>query len=148
MAQISQGEKVSADEPLVELETDKVNVEVPSPTNGSFRKYFCERGRNSKCGLFTWHCKWISNKKDRYYYKKLKTYTPPSTKKKKTDKNFKEKKLENQKKLNRKKIEEPELRIKEEEPLILDDFHVHEKEKIVQKVKQSEVSPAARKMAD
>ena len=30
----TQGEKVSADEPLVELETDKVNVEVPSPTNG------------------------------------------------------------------------------------------------------------------
>ena len=30
----SQGEKVSADEPLVELETDKVNVEVPSPSNG------------------------------------------------------------------------------------------------------------------
>ena len=27
----SKGEKVSADEPLVELETDKVNVEVPSP---------------------------------------------------------------------------------------------------------------------
>ncbi len=30
----SQGEKVSADEPIVELETDKVNVEVPSPING------------------------------------------------------------------------------------------------------------------
>ena len=30
----TQGEEVSADEPLVELETDKVNVEVPSPTSG------------------------------------------------------------------------------------------------------------------
>ena len=30
----SQGEKVTADEPLVELETDKVNVEVPSPVSG------------------------------------------------------------------------------------------------------------------
>ena len=30
----SQGEKVSVDEPLVELETDKVNVEVPSPISG------------------------------------------------------------------------------------------------------------------
>ena len=27
----SKGDSVSADEPLVELETDKVNVEVPSP---------------------------------------------------------------------------------------------------------------------
>ena len=28
------GDKVSADEPIVELETDKVNLEVPSPING------------------------------------------------------------------------------------------------------------------
>ena len=36
----NQGEKVSADEPIVELETDKVNVEVPSPSNGVLRKDF------------------------------------------------------------------------------------------------------------
>ena len=30
----SQGVKVTADEPIVELETDKVNVEVPAPSNG------------------------------------------------------------------------------------------------------------------
>ena len=30
----NQGEAVSADEPVVELETDKVNVEVPAPSNG------------------------------------------------------------------------------------------------------------------
>ena len=30
----SKGEKVSADEPIIELETDKVNVEVPSPISG------------------------------------------------------------------------------------------------------------------
>ena len=28
------GEKVNADEPIVELETDKVNLEVPSPISG------------------------------------------------------------------------------------------------------------------
>ena len=28
------GDKVTADEPLVELETDKVNLEVPSPVDG------------------------------------------------------------------------------------------------------------------
>ena len=28
------GEEVDSDEPLVELETDKVNIEVPSPLNG------------------------------------------------------------------------------------------------------------------
>ena len=30
----NQGEKVEADEPIVELETDKVNLEVPSPVSG------------------------------------------------------------------------------------------------------------------
>ena len=30
---------MTADEPIVELETDKANVEVPSPSNGSFGKY-------------------------------------------------------------------------------------------------------------
>ena len=29
-----QGDSVIADEAIVELETDKVNLEVPSPTNG------------------------------------------------------------------------------------------------------------------
>ena len=29
-----EGDSVSADEPLVELETDKVNLEVPSPVSG------------------------------------------------------------------------------------------------------------------
>ena len=30
----NKGERVSADEPIVELETDKVNLEVPSPLSG------------------------------------------------------------------------------------------------------------------
>ena len=31
----SKGDSVEADEPIVELETDKVNLEVPSPSGGS-----------------------------------------------------------------------------------------------------------------
>ena len=30
----NEGDNVEADEPIVELETDKVNLEVPSPING------------------------------------------------------------------------------------------------------------------
>ena len=30
----NEGDTVTADEPIVELETDKVNLEVPSPING------------------------------------------------------------------------------------------------------------------
>ena len=31
---IGKGDKIAADEPIVELETDKVNLEVPSPISG------------------------------------------------------------------------------------------------------------------
>ena len=46
----SQGEKVSADEPLVELETDKVNVEVPSPTNGVLGSVAVKEGETVNVG--------------------------------------------------------------------------------------------------
>ena len=35
---INQGESIKVDEPIVELETDKVNLEVPSPINGILSK--------------------------------------------------------------------------------------------------------------
>ena len=34
----NEGDKVEADEPIVELETDKVNLEVPSPVSGTLIK--------------------------------------------------------------------------------------------------------------
>ena len=34
----NEGDSVQADEPIVELETDKVNLEVPSPTSGILEK--------------------------------------------------------------------------------------------------------------
>ena len=38
------GEKVDTDEPLVELETDKVNVEVPSPLAGTLASIAVKEG--------------------------------------------------------------------------------------------------------
>ena len=46
----SQGEKVSVDEPLVELETDKVNVEVPSPINGVLGSIVVKEGETVNVG--------------------------------------------------------------------------------------------------
>ena len=34
----NEGDTVDADEPIVELETDKVNLEVPSPISGILKK--------------------------------------------------------------------------------------------------------------
>ena len=45
-----EGEEVSADEPLVELETDKVNIEVPSPASGILSKINMENGSAVKVG--------------------------------------------------------------------------------------------------
>ena len=46
----SVGESVSSDEPLVELETDKVNVEVPSPSNGVLEKIAVKEGDTVQVG--------------------------------------------------------------------------------------------------
>ena len=46
----SKGESVTADEPLVELETDKVNVEVPSPTNGVLDNISVKEGETVNVG--------------------------------------------------------------------------------------------------
>tara|TARA_B100000963_G_scaffold245451_1_gene214890 strand:+ start:20025 stop:21293 length:1269 start_codon:yes stop_codon:yes gene_type:complete len=40
----SEGDTVEADEPVVELETDKVNLEVPSPASGILDKIICKDG--------------------------------------------------------------------------------------------------------
>ena len=46
----SQGEQVNADEPIVELETEKVNVEVPSPAGGVISKINFQSGDTVSVG--------------------------------------------------------------------------------------------------
>ena len=46
----SQGDKVEADEPIVELETDKVNLEVPSPVSGILDKIEAKDGSTVEVG--------------------------------------------------------------------------------------------------
>ncbi len=48
----SVGEEVDSDEPLVELETDKVNVEVPSPSSGVLDKIAVQEGSTVQVGAF------------------------------------------------------------------------------------------------
>ena len=44
------GEQVDSDEPLVELETDKVNVEVPSPLSGTLSSIKVKEGDTVEVG--------------------------------------------------------------------------------------------------
>ena len=44
------GDTISADEPIVELETDKVNLEVPSPINGTLTEINYKDGDTVEVG--------------------------------------------------------------------------------------------------
>ena len=46
----NQGDTVKLDEPIVELETDKVNVEVPSPAEGVISKINFAKGDTVEVG--------------------------------------------------------------------------------------------------
>ena len=46
----NEGDKVNTDEAIVELETDKVNVEVPAPTNGIIEKISVKEGQTVNVG--------------------------------------------------------------------------------------------------
>ena len=140
----SKGDKVSADEPLVELETDKVNVEVPSPTNGVLGSISVKEGETVNVGslLGTVDSSTISQTSNT---EEINNYNPPNKEKKEIQpKIFEGEKIKKPKKMKQKKIEEPVLNLDEEEPLILEETHVENK---TQK-ENKQVSPAARKMAN
>ena len=72
----NQGDQVTSDEPLVELETDKVNVEVPSPSDGTLQNITVKEGQTVNVGsvLGTIGSKIKSAEKE---VKEEKKYTPP-----------------------------------------------------------------------
>ena len=138
----SKGEKVSADEPLVELETDKVNVEVPSPTNGTLGSIAVKEGETVNVGSLLGTVESSSSAKEKKTIE-INDYNPPKKKEKNNQpKIFEEEKVVNIKKTKQKQVEEPILRLEEEEPLILDEFH---EEQVIKKA-EKKISPAARKM--
>ena len=141
----SKGESVSADEPLVELETDKVNVEVPSPSNGVLDNISVKEGETVNVGALLGTVS-TSIKKKQDIPKEVKSYSPP---KKENNKIKKPKIFDEDKNLKSKIKKEESILTLEEEPLILDQFHnetVKEKNSNLQKG-DTKISPAARKMA-
>ncbi len=130
------GEKVDSDEPVVELETDKVNVEVPSPSDGVLENISVKEGDTVEVGALLGS---IGAKKAQKIEKEEKKYTPPPKKEEVVPKIF-DKPVEKK----HKKIEQ-KIFLKEtpkEPPLILS--------KEIKSDKQAEeltVSPSARKIA-
>ena len=124
----NEGEKVNADEAIVELETDKVNVEVPAPSNGILEKISVKEGQTVNVGSLLGTMS-ASSSSTTSIVTEEKEYSPPS------------KKLEL---VSEAKVVEKEKLIKEEEPLVLTE--VLEKE-VPKTSIVNLVSPAARKIA-
>ena len=150
----SQGDKVIADEPVVELETDKVNVEVPAPMNGFLGSIAVKEGETVNVGSLLGTIS--NNTKQENTPKEIKTYSPPKKDKSKNIKLFEEKKEKKiSKKINKPQIDESILKLDnesvepDEEPLILEEAHQEVKaKKIIPAKKETQISPAARKMAN
>ncbi len=138
----SQGEKVSADEAIVELETDKVNVEVPAPSNGVLESILVQEGETVNVGALLGKIN-KSIKEVSKSFEEAKNYSPPK-KKTKILKEPKEVPL----KIFQEEENEP-LKLQEEQALVLDNFFEEQKAGESQKVKTQEplISPAARKIA-
>ena len=131
------GEKVDSDEPVVELETDKVNVEVPSPTDGVLENISVKEGDTVEVGALLGS---IGAKKVQKVDKEKKKYTPPPKVEEDAPKIF----------------EKPEQKKpkKEEKKLILKETHkeqallLSEEVKSENYLKEKIVSPSARKIAN
>ena len=132
----NKGEKVEADEPIVELETDKVNLEVPSPVSGVLDSINSKDGSVVEVGAVLGSVSESS------------TNTNETEEIKKIEPTINENnvvKLEPQKELE--EIEEPEIfdEKKEEEPLVLTN-EVKEKKELNIKTDANTMSPAVRKI--
>ena len=145
----SQGEKVVADEPIVELETDKVNVEVPAPSNGVLGNIKVKEGETVNVGSLLGIIN-ESASDEIVQTKEVKSYNPP---KKQTKPIEDIKNNVKKKKATEPLIDEPVLKLNDEkiedEPLILEKVHEEKKKsrKSIFKKEEAQVSPAARKMA-
>ena len=133
----NEGDKVNADEPIIELETDKVNVEVPAPSDGVIEKISVKEGQTVNVGALLGT---ITKSKNSSIKLDLdeKKYSPPAKKievVKETKQVFEKKKIETA-------VVEKKL-TSEDEPLILTEIH----EDIKKEKNLNFVSPAARKLA-
>ena len=138
----NEGDKVSADEAIVELETDKVNVEVPAPSNGILDKISVKEGQTVNVGVLLGT---ISTSKisTTNMVDDEKKYSPPQ--KLKVVNNIESPPPQKLKVVKNIESEKEEKVEKIEEPLILTE--AQEEKATTQTSKINLISPAARKIA-
>ncbi len=158
------GEKVDSDEPLVELETDKVNVEVPSPLSGTLSSISVREGDTVEVGALLGiingeKAGTITPVKEEDKQQDLYESPPPKTPEIKAS-SSKNKKVNVQKQEPLKLVEDVEKKSVNHEPLLLDtlaenepknldkSFENEEKRKYVPPITKRNLSPAVRKIAE
>jgi 2-oxoglutarate dehydrogenase E2 component (dihydrolipoamide succinyltransferase) len=128
----NEGEKVNADEAIVELETDKVNIEVPAPSNGIIEKISVKEGQTVNVGTLLGTIVELKSSTTNTRTEEKK-YSPPPKKLKIIKE---EKKIE---------VELLKKEEKQEEPLVLTE--AHDELEIKKDSNSNFVSPAAKKLA-
>ena len=157
------GESVDSDEPLVELETDKVNIEVPSPLSGTLTSIKVKEGDVAEVGALLGIVKNEQSSStviDKEENRQQEKYVPPITAEKKNINKKKSKKITSEKQKPLKLVDTVEEGSEKEEPLILDnlaDSEINNKDVIIEneiekkyvppKTKKN-LSPAVRKIAE
>ena len=145
----NEGDQVSSDEPIVELETDKVNIEVPAPSNGTLQAISAKEGDTVNVGALLGSISDSATGSTNQLNKEQKKYSPPPKQQIQKQKvaQSSEKKIEKKERIIEAPlvldVEEKQQEFKEEQPLILNEVTTTPKipsEEIL-------VSPAARKIA-
>ncbi len=155
----NQGERVKIDEPIVELETDKVNLEVPSPAEGIISKINFKTGDTVEVGALLGV---INSQGDKVVSSDKVVPIIKSKKKEKKHENIRES-IKEEKSLsifdneqsndNEKETEQPlvldqQVEKETEQPLVLDQNVSENKNSFQDKDISSELSPAVRKIVD
>ena len=143
----NKGDSVEADEPVVELETDKVNLEVPSPSDGVLSEINAQNGSTVEVGAVLGSIIGGSSQKEVSEDKPKKDEpiknedNVVSLKKEAESKEVETKLFDREE-----EISEPEDDKKKEEPLVLTEEVSSKKEKSKKTIDLS-ISPAVRKIA-
>ena len=138
------GEKVNTDEPLVELETDKVNVEVPSPLSGTLSSIKVKEGDTVEVGALLGEVEQGKVPSAKQTKKEEPSYVPPKAATKKTT-------LKKEKPLNL--IDEVKEENSSKEALVLDTLaeesvSQNKIEKYIPPKTKKNLSPAVRKIVE
>ena len=136
----SKGDNINADEPIVELETDKVNLEVPSPINGTLTEVNFKDGDTVEVGAILGK---ISSGPGDQKEEDVKNNEKPQKKTSDNVVNFGKEKKQKPKIFEDEEKEEP-LVLTKEEPLVLTKELPSKQKTISEKV----LSPAVRKIIE